>query len=324
MNAILDIALALALVYLLFCMLVSGLQEILARSLGSRGRFLREGLLNLLTDRWIYLRTINHPSIVALYRHASGKRHAPSYLPTDVIAQALFDILVCRHQKSLAHGQVVFSLAAVQAAVRHAKEIDSSLGQALLPIVEAATSLEQAVDNVARWCEQSLQRVSGWYKAHTQKQLFAVGLIVAAVLNIDSIAIVETLARDPALRAGMVAAARQASRYQAEVDSLRPAPQAPVPEPEAQSQAAAQQRLQEAKMQLTELSSQGLPIGYACLGAQSQTTCRPFSTVHSWPLKIAGLLLTALAAALGAPFWFDLIGRVVNLRGSGSKPVKAV
>jgi hypothetical protein len=35
---------------------------------------------------------------------------------------------------------------------------------------------------------------------------------------------------------------------------------------------------------------------------------------------LAGWLLTALAAALGAPFWFDLIGRVVNLRGAGAKP----
>jgi hypothetical protein len=34
----------------------------------------------------------------------------------------------------------------------------------------------------------------------------------------------------------------------------------------------------------------------------------------------AGFLITALMIALGAPFWFELIGKVVNMRGTGGKP----
>jgi hypothetical protein len=33
--------------------------------------------------------------------------------------------------------------------------------------------------------------------------------------------------------------------------------------------------------------------------------------------KVLGLLVTAFALTLGAPFWFDLLGKVSNLRGSG-------
>ena len=33
--------------------------------------------------------------------------------------------------------------------------------------------------------------------------------------------------------------------------------------------------------------------------------------------KIAGLLVTAFALALGAPFWFDLLSKVARLRASG-------
>jgi hypothetical protein len=33
-----------------------------------------------------------------------------------------------------------------------------------------------------------------------------------------------------------------------------------------------------------------------------------------------GFLITALAIALGAPFWFDLLNKFVNLRVSGNKP----
>ena len=36
-----------------------------------------------------------------------------------------------------------------------------------------------------------------------------------------------------------------------------------------------------------------------------------------------GWLTTALLASLGAPFWFELIGRLVNLRGVGTKPALA-
>ena len=39
-----------------------------------------------------------------------------------------------------------------------------------------------------------------------------------------------------------------------------------------------------------------------------------------WFLKVMGIILSAGAAAQGAPFWFDLLKRLVNVRGSGTKP----
>ncbi len=47
-----------------------------------------------------------------------------------------------------------------------------------------------------------------------------------------------------------------------------------------------------------------LPIGY-----------QPFTWSY-----VAGCLVTSLALTLGAPFWFDLLGRLVNLRQSGVPP----
>lgn len=38
--------------------------------------------------------------------------------------------------------------------------------------------------------------------------------------------------------------------------------------------------------------------------------------------KFAGILLTAFAISLGAPFWFDLLNKFMNLRASGKKEVK--
>jgi hypothetical protein len=39
--------------------------------------------------------------------------------------------------------------------------------------------------------------------------------------------------------------------------------------------------------------------------------------------ELIGLLLTAFAVSLGAPFWFDLLNKFVNLRASGPPPEKA-
>jgi hypothetical protein len=323
MNAILETALGLALVYLLVCMLSSAVQELIACYCNKRGHFLREGLNSLIPDRWTYLRTINHPSIVAFYRYVPGKGPVPSYLPARTVAQALCDVLVRRHQMLLPDGgRVAFDLAAIKAAVRHAKDRESAMGQALLPLTEGANTLDEAVTAIAEWVESSMGRVTGWYKAYAQKQLFFIGLVVAAVLNIDSIAIVESLARQPALRAEMAIAASQIERIRPDVEYQAP-DVAPRP-PTATRKELGDVRstppphpLKEYHAQLTDLAASGLPIGYACLSAE--TPCDP-GNVASWTLKIAGILLTALAAMLGAPFWFDLVNRAINLRGSGIKP----
>ena len=38
-----------------------------------------------------------------------------------------------------------------------------------------------------------------------------------------------------------------------------------------------------------------------------------------WLKRIFGWLITTAAVSLGAPFWFDLLGKVANLRGAGGQ-----
>jgi hypothetical protein len=45
----------------------------------------------------------------------------------------------------------------------------------------------------------------------------------------------------------------------------------------------------------------------------------PFDTGPTWA-KLIGLLLTALAISLGAPFWFDLLNKVISIRAAGRSP----
>ena len=38
-----------------------------------------------------------------------------------------------------------------------------------------------------------------------------------------------------------------------------------------------------------------------------------------WLSTVLGWIITTAAISLGAPFWFDLLGKVANLRGSGGQ-----
>ena len=58
------------------------------------------------------------------------------------------------------------------------------------------------------------------------------------------------------------------------------------------------------------LSQVGLPLGWA--GAPSGFT--------NWISTAIGLFLTSAAVSLGAPFWFDSLGKLANLRNAGPPP----
>lgn len=54
---------------------------------------------------------------------------------------------------------------------------------------------------------------------------------------------------------------------------------------------------------------QSLPVGW-----ENGASFKGFTQVVGW-------LVTAAATLFGAPFWFDLLQKLVNLRGTGNKPV---
>ena len=60
---------------------------------------------------------------------------------------------------------------------------------------------------------------------------------------------------------------------------------------------------------LGNLEQLGIPLGWQAKPKNEE-----------WPNKLIGLLLTTFAISLGAPFWFDILNKVINLRSSGKAP----
>jgi hypothetical protein len=80
-----------------------------------------------------------------------------------------------------------------------------------------------------------------------------------------------------------------------------------------------------------QMEADKLPIGFSCVGQNSlESEAKVIvkdcwsnvkgQSAGNWGAKIVGWLITALAVTLGAPFWFELLSKLVNVRGSGPKP----
>jgi hypothetical protein len=65
----------------------------------------------------------------------------------------------------------------------------------------------------------------------------------------------------------------------------------------------------------------GIPIGSECIVPVDTPEGMPWSWSF-WALKISGFVLSGLAGSLGAPFWFDVLKKVTNVRAAGIKPAE--
>jgi len=218
-----------------------------------------------------------------------------------------------------------------------------ALGALLAGAEEYAKKGEQGLvtarNNVESWFNDSMDRLIGLYKRKAQKIAFAIGLVLALLLNVDSINIATSLWREPTLRQAIVA---NATAY---------AQQTQTPLPGTESGQAGTSPVASVKKLQEELTALNLPIGWTLTpfdtgGKQcalipinadqifgfsgkdekGQSVCKYVSNFpidwSSGLAKFAGLMMTGAAAAQGAPFWFDILKKLINVRSAGPNPAE--
>lgn len=289
----LEIAISLSLLYLLLGLMCSVLNEWMAGLLNMRAKHLWEGVRNLLYDsegtglaRQLY----DH----SLVKNLGKPGNLPSYVSSRTFALALFDLVAPAKDSTTTK-----TLQEVRNSVSTIS--NKQVKNALITLIDdAGDDLKKARENVDRWYDDAMDRVSGWYKRKTQ--LFILGWAIAVTLsvNADTILIANTLAHDATLRASLVA--------MAEVTAKQALPQD------------ADQAKGRIKQMFIETKNLGLPIGWSREPTDMKT---PLSDIRGWALKILGLLITTIAVSLGAPFWFDVLNKLVNIRSVGKQPERS-
>ena len=325
-SKILEVAIGIIFVFLLVSMICSAIREGIESWRKSRAAFLEQGIRELLHDRHavgIARSVYMHPLVYGLYLDEYRPRTAsrpltalasggnlPSYIPARNFALALIDIAargIGTHGAASSPAAPVLTLALVRENVLN---IENGPVQRILigAIDTAGGSMERAVANLTVWFDSAMDRVSGAYKRATQKLLLGIGLVLAVVLNVNTIAIAHYLFRHDVERAALVARAETVARDTAFLSGGSD--------------------VQYARARAA-LDSLRLPIGWdhVQLTGPWQTSLvrdasgavrevRQLRLWHSVFEPIVGWLLTALAAMLGANFWFDLLNKVMVVRST--------
>jgi hypothetical protein len=242
------------------------------------------------------------------------RREMPTYIPPRTFSLALLHILANPHRSpdAAAPEDNQQLLAAIRAGLR---TVSPQLREALQPLVGGGVqTLDQAQQNIEEWFNAKMDRVSGAYKRRVQWWVAVIGLITAITLNADSISVATALWQTPTLR---TAIANQAEALAGQSSTTGNPPTAA-------DFSAVQEALQSVLIfplgwDGVCVRSSGLSASLA--GGSFQPNCTP-GDVMGWLSKIVGLTATVLAVSLGAPFWFDLLRKVSNLRSSGPAPNK--
>ena len=203
---------------------------------------------------------------------------------------------------------------------------------ALNSVVDAAgNDVSKARENIETWFNSGMDRVSGWYKRRTQIVIFAMGLFVAIAVNADSITIAKRLSTDRALRDSLVAASDAYAKANAtatpSASSSSPPAASPTPTPNPCWEDACRGNEDSPQCKLKKnncaIESLGLPIGWSAEedNYPGPKATNPDGSARVWLQGVLvnhsfGWLLTALAISLGAPFWFDMLNKIIVVRST--------
>ena len=335
-SGIIDVALGLIFIYLLLSLVCSAINEMIEARLKMRAKDLERGLRELLNDRegkGLVKDLYSHPLVLGLYPGKYGDAHSttarlprigtnlPSYIPRRNFSLALMDVIMPAGDSTAcpsgAAGCTVRAPdggahAAGPSMVKLRESValiqNEHVRAALLVLVDSAGSdVSKARENIEHWFDSSMDRVSGWYKRRAQWIILALGLAAAAIMNADTITIATSLSSDVAVRDSLVATAQEYAKIGGAAGDAAPNP-ASLIEVCKKDENAPECRVEK---NLQRIRNLGLPVGW---NPEDERTM-PRGLV-GWTMKIIGWLLTAMAVSLGAPFWFDMLNKVIVVRAT--------
>ncbi len=324
-SAFLEVIIGITFVYILLSIVCSALNEMIAQVFKMRARVLKEGITRLINDDDVIEKFYKHPLIKSLGKEPKNKDNekgkskdknkyvvSPSYIPPRTFALALLDTIAPAGQKveepdpndptkKITGYADIRSFSGLRETVAELPE--GEMRTVLLSLIEVSNNnLEQVHKNIEVWFDSAMERASGWYKRQIQWVMLGLAFMVTGIMNADTITLTSSLWKEPALRQEVVAAADQ---YMIEADKDKGN----------EDPGSAEKPHEVFQKSVENLEKLNLPLGWSKESSPDNFT--------EWVSKIVGLIFTAFAVSLGAPFWFDLLNKLSRLRGSGIVPKKS-
>ena len=208
----------------------------------------------------------------------------------------------------------------VESALAQIAEANPYLGTSLQTLwARAGTDFTKFRKEIEDWFDREMARVSGWYSRWAQWIMVAVALVIVGALNVSAVTVGKTLWNDPTLRTETADAAaaivNSTSTTTAPTTTTTTVASSSSIAPTSTAAVAAPPTTAPAPTASETLAGLSLPIGWNDTAWPGWT---PYLILH-----LLGILMVAIAASFGAPFWFDLLNRLVNLRAGGTPPPTA-
>ncbi|MBE9116792.1 hypothetical protein IQ249_12870 [Lusitaniella coriacea LEGE 07157] len=165
--------------------------------------------------------------------------------------------------------------------------------QARYRVTSAEFKIRNFEKEIAYWFDESMNRASGVYTRNAKGFALLIGFFVAVCANADTLNMINRLNTEPILRSAVNDVAQRVVEEKENCND--------------------RQCLED--LGLDETLS--LPVGWDFSSSRYPKLHKQQSNIF---LVILGWIFTAIALSMGAPFWFDLLNRFVNVRNTGKKP----
>lgn len=309
-NVALDVCIGLIFIFLLYSLLATTIQEIWSQITARRSKVLYKSIKYMLHDSDLVTAFYGHPLIKSLARSSATKY--PSYIAADTFSRTMIQLLrggsfdQTTPQIELIR-RSLFAFAGNELVVgsQKYKMSQDTIDYLRMIWVDCANDIDKFRTMLEQWYNNSMDRASGSYKRKSQVTSIIIGFALAGVFNIDTIAITKILSSNPTVSNQLASFAIE--KYKAL-------------DPGARSSAHVTDSLllsvASAAGSNAQLSKLVLGLGYGDK-LPDQDKYQHMANL----LFLLGWLITALAISLGAPFWFDLLSKLIQLRGTGPKPV---
>lgn len=352
-SVALNVVIGLIFIYLLYSLLATVLSEMIASVLGLRARNLKQAISRMLNDdkkpdNEVIDGFYANPEIK--YLGGSGLFRKPSAIRPESFSRALVDELSGNGKVSADKIDTVLKLSA---GIHNNGETRN--GQRGYPNRESTGYIlrlwEEAEADVARfrvlleaWFDRTMEQASEWYKRKIQLVLLVLGFCMAWFFYADTFLIVKKLAGDKIAREQMVVLADafiHPDPVSSDTSLIERKKKLDLEIGRANTvlglggwlPASVKVNLDlktKEKWYYPELDPNSLSTTHRKISAGTITFT--FGDKLGYLFRLAwhhffGFLVTAVAISLGAPFWFDLLNKVMRLRTSVktkvAKPVKA-
>ena len=327
---ILDLVVGIIFVYFLLSIISSSAIEMILTGLKARAALLEEWLFKIFdkpiqqpdgTTLRLGQAIMDHCSVTAL----SKEKKSTSYIDSKNFTSALLEKITFdpANPKGIAKNVDEFI-----AAIDNTTVLSTEFQRVLLTYANEAKDTYNALTEktvseielfrgkIENWYDSSMDRITGELKRrYSRRATLFVAIVVTIFLNADSIALAKYLYSNPEARTKIAMQAYDATKDTALIRQVQ--------ELNTNGDTSAEHIKNVISKKIADIdkSKQGLsdvmPLTWKAgelRNAQGNLSPRLIFA------KITGLLATVLAIMMGAPFWFDLLNKISNMRGTGAKP----